>query len=205
MAGVPLPLWLLHPSFCRWWLQMRVLIPHLAVGRAYGLEGHTNLEVLRSSDKHANMASEGMLPVATCLWHFPIWHCHHTLPPGAGDRAAPSPSDTGAMAGFPASSPMGRKLHPELRISQERVKNASNPRKWPNDGGEGLCYGNAERCPPGLVAPSISLGRSARPCLTLVLAGISLLDASDQNQSPRSHQAGAGRSGTTSPFQEMGK
>lgn len=154
---------------------MRVLIPHLAVGRAYGLEGHTNLEVLQSSDKHANVASEGMLPVATCPWHFPVWHCHPTLPPSTEDRSAPSPSDAGAMGGFPTSSPMGRKSHPPLCISQERVKNASNPRKWPNDSSKGLCYGNVERCPLGLVAPSILLGCSVAarldPCSRRHLLG----------------------------------
>lgn len=168
VAGVPLPLWVLPPSFCRWWLQIRVLIPDLAVGRGYGQGGYTNLEVLRSRDECGNVASEGTLPMAIRPWHFPRWHCvtPHSHPvPGQGMELPLLPAMPEPW-GVPCQPSRRQEIAPGTSHFSRKSENTSNVRTWPNDS-EGLCYGNAEPCPPGLVAPGISLGRRQAAALNL--------------------------------------
>lgn len=75
----------------------------------------------------------------------------------------------------PCQPSCGQEITPGTSHFSRKSENASNVRTQPNDSEE-LCYGNAELCPLGLVAPGISLGRGGWPHSTFVLTGISLAD-----------------------------
>lgn len=153
VAGVPPPLWVLHPPpSAGGGLQIRVPIPGLAVGRGYGQGGHINPEVLRSRDQCAKVASVGMLPVATCPWHFPGWHCippcSHPAPGQGMELPALPVMPEPGWVGDPCQPSRGQEIAPGAWHSSRKSENVSNVRTRLNDR-QGLCYGNAERCPPG--------------------------------------------------------
>lgn len=108
---------------------------------------HIDLEMLRSRDKWD--AARGTFLM--------------TLSPRAHTRC------WGRGRCFPLSHG-GQEITPGASHFSRKSENSSNVRTWPSDS-RGLCYGNAEQCPPGPVAPGTSPGGHAPPLLSRHLLG----------------------------------